>query len=276
MSILLKENTLWQRWKGYVPDWDNPKDLNEKICSEIVNNKMSGWTELTDKVLVRDFVKSRGYEKNLSTLYGVWDNVDEIDFDLLPDNFVIKCNHDSGSSLIINKNKDFNIDKIKKELNKHLASPYGINSCEPHYYDIKRKILAEEVLNDAHNFSKTPVDYKFWCFDGKVASCLVCYNRVCGGHAIFDLYDAKTWTPMREKLTNKLNGYAFVPRPEKLNYMIKMAEDLSKGFPHVRVDLYNTKDRVVFGEMTFTSMCGRIYYFTDNYLMELGDLMVLK
>lgn len=276
MTVLEQENLIWKRWKGYIPDWNNPQDVNEKICWEIINNRMSGWTELTDKVLVRDFIKDKGYGNNLSTLYGVWNNVDDIDFDSLPDTFVIKCNHDSGSSTIVDKNKGFNEWQIKENLRRHLARPYGTGTCEPHYYGIERKILAEEVLNDVHDFSKTPVDYKFWCFDGKVASCMVCYDRVCGGHAVFDLYDPKTWEPMRDKLTNKLYGRELVPKPEELEYMVKMASDLSKGFPHVRVDLYNTKRGVVFGEMTFTSMCGRIYYFTQDYLKELGDLMILQ
>lgn len=274
-DVLQKENELWKRWKhGYVPDWNNPKDLNEKICKEIIDNDMERWTELADKVLVRDFVAERGYGGNLSELYGVWDKVNEIDFNTLPGKFVIKCNHDSGSSKIIDKNKEFNEIQVRRFLDSHLASTFGVGSCEPHYFGIKKKILAEEYLEDIDSFSNTPVDYKFWCFDGEVASCMVCYDRIGGGHATFDLYDVNTWKPMRQYLTAKNTAnFKDVPKPENLEFMVKMASDLSKGFKHVRVDLYNTKRGVIFGEMTFTSMCGRIFYFTDEYLKILGDKM---
>ena len=274
-DVLQKENELWKRWKhGYVPDWNNPKDLNEKICKEIIDNDMERWTELADKVLVRDFVAERGYGDNLSELYGVWNKANEIDFNALPRKFVIKCNHDSGSSKIIDKNKEFNETQIRRFLDSHLANTFGVGSCEPHYFGIKKRILAEEYLEDIDSFSNTPVDYKFWCFDGEVASCMVCYDRIGGGHATFDLYDVNTWKPMRQYLTAKNTAnFKDVPKPENLEFMVKMASDLSKGFKHVRVDLYNTKRGVIFGEMTFTSMCGRIFYFTDEYLKILGDKM---
>lgn len=274
-NVLQKENELWRRWKhGYVPDWNNPKDLNEKICKEIIDNDMDMWTELADKVLVRDFVIERGYGDNLSELYGVWNKSSEVDFDSLPNKFVIKCNHDSGSSKIIDKKKGFDKAQVKRFLDSHLASTFGVSSCEPHYFGIKKKILAEEYLEDVDSFSNTPVDYKFWCFDGEVASCMVCYDRIGGGHATFDLYDVNTWEPMRQYLTARNTAkFKNVPKPENLEFMVKMASDLSKGFKHVRVDLYNTKRGVIFGEMTFTSMCGRIFYFTDEYLKILGDKM---
>ena len=274
-DVLQKENELWRRWKnGYVPDWNHPKDLNEKICKEIIDGDMDRWTELADKVLVRDFVVEKGYGDNLSDLYGVWNDAKDIDFSSLPEKFVIKCNHDSGSSKIIDKKKGFNKGEAVRFLDSHLYKTYGVGSCEPHYFDIEKKVMAEEFLQDVNDFSKTPVDYKFWCFDGEVASCMVCYDRVGGGHATFDLYDVDTWKPMRQYLTAKNTAhYKDVPRPETLEYMAKMASDLSKGFKHVRVDLYNTSRGVIFGEMTFTSMCGRIFYFTDEYLKILGDKM---
>lgn len=274
-NVLQKENDLWKRWKkGYIPDWNNPKDLNEKICKEIIDGDMDRWTELADKVLVRDFVKERGYGDNLSELYGVWDKASDIDFDSLPEKFVVKCNHDSGSSKIIDKKKGFNKEETVTFLNRHMSVPFGVGSCEPHYFGIKRKVMAEEYLQDVNDFSKTPVDYKFWCFDGEVASCMVCYDRVGGGHATFDLYDVNTWEPMRQYLTARNTAhYKDVPKPENLEFMVKMASDLSKRFKHVRVDLYNTSRGVIFGEMTFTSMCGRIFYFTDEYLKILGAKM---
>ena len=274
-NVLQKENELWRKWKGgYVPDWNNPQDLNEKICKEIIDNDMDRWTELADKVLVRDFVAERGYSDNLSELYGVWNDAKDIDFSSLPEKFVIKCNHDSGSSKIIDKKKGFDESQVRTFLKSHLANTFGVGSCEPHYFGIKKKILAEEFLEDVDSFSNTPVDYKFWCFDGDVASCMICYDRIGGGHATFDLYDINTWKPMRQYLTAKNTAnFKDVPKPENLDFMVKMASDLSKGFKHVRVDLYNTKRGVIFGEMTFTSMCGRIYYFTDEYLKILGDKM---
>ena len=123
-DVLQKENELWRRWKnGYVPDWNHPKDLNEKICKEIIDGDMDRWTELADKVLVRDFVVEKGYGDNLSDLYGVWNDAKDIDFNSLPEKFVIKCNHDSGSSKIIDKKKGFNKGEAVRFLCEYLGLP---------------------------------------------------------------------------------------------------------------------------------------------------------
>jgi hypothetical protein len=259
-------------------NWEHPRDLNEKILWLICYSDTSIWTKLSDKILVRDYVKSKGYGDSLTRLYGTWENAKDIDFKKLPAKFVLKCNHDSRSVHIIDKEKGFNKGKVIKELNDCLKLKFGYIGCEPHYNKIHPAILAEEYL-PLENGMESQIDYKFWCFNGHVECCFLCYDRDPVTHdAVFDNYDIRTWSPIRSSLSEKRQDQKFriIPKPKNLSKMVEMAKCLSEGFPEVRVDLYNINGKIYFGEMTFTSATGKMDYFSEDYLIKLGDLVDLS
>lgn len=271
-------STLWRKRFGNDINWEHPCDLNEKIQWLQVYSDTSEWSRLSDKYLCREFIKERGYEHLLVKLLGVYHNAEEIDYDALPDKFVLKCNHDSGSTHIIDKKKGFDKNAINSDLNQHLRHKFGYVNCEPHYNKIKPLIIAEEFLeDDKTSFSSTAVDYKVWSFNGKPHIVWAAYNR-SKQSIVTESYDLN-WNFLPDYYgENKryLRGKGVVPKPICLKEMIRAAADLSKGFPQVRVDFYEIKGRLYFGEMTFTSDCGRMPFFSKEALEEMGDLVDLS
>lgn len=269
-------DSIWKNQYGRTPDWNCPRDLNEKIEWLICFGDTSKWVKLADKYAVRKYVAIKGYPNILTKLYGVWDDATKIDYDKLPNKFVIKCNHDSGSYHLIDKKEEFDRDAINKDLNKHLCHKFGYRFCEPHYNKIKPQIIAEEYLENDDSISSSIIDYKVWCFNGIPFTILVIYNRH-KEYMYTNAYDLD-WQvhPEWSNFSNHYrDGEGKVPKPEKLPEMLKIAGDLSKGFPQVRVDFYILDNKIYFGEMTFTSACGRMDYFSDDFLKEMGDKVVL-
>lgn len=258
-------------------NWKEPKDINEKIQWLIRYSDISIWAICSDKYKVRDFVAKRGLSNILIKQYGVWENAFDINFDLLPDKFVLKCNHDSGSSYIINKHKGFNQETIVNALNTQLKRKYGYVHGEMWYNEIKPLIIAEEFLEQKDDLWTTSlVDYKIWCFDGKPFSVWACYSRSseCTFVNIYDL----NWQvhPEHSVFTDHYrDGKGLIPKPKKFDEMLQIAAILSKGFPEVRVDLYNVDGQIYFGELTFASLCGFMDFYTTDYLEELGNQVSL-
>lgn len=271
-------NQKWQRDYGYNIDWDSPKNLNEKIQWLMCFGDTSRWADLADKYKVRKFVEEKGYGHLLPQLLGVWDDARKIDFSLLPNKFILKCNHDSGSYCKVNKSEEFDKDSICRRLNAHLKQKFGYKNCEPHYNKISpRLIIAEEFLeSETDGFSDSLVDYKVWCFNGEPAYIWVYYNRNHEG-TDFKLYDLN-WEEHKEKtMPNKFyrDGNAEIKRPRCFKEMLLAAKSFSTGFPEVRVDFYIVNGRLYFGEMTFTSNCGRMNHFTEEYMQELGNRILV-
>jgi len=263
--------------------WNNPQTLNEKIQWLQVYSDTTLWSVYSDKYEVRNYIQKKGYKDILVKCYGVWNSVDEIDYNSLPDKFVIKCTHDSGSTYIVNKEKtDFKV--LNQILKKHLETPFGYFSCEPHYLRIKPRIIAEELLenqNDDGFMSSSLVDYKIWCFNGKPYIGLICYDRHrdATGHmkSVRDLYNLNPWKPCRDLMSLDCRNQNFrdVPQPKNLERLLSIAEDLATGFPEVRVDFYNINGRIFFGELTFTSNCGRSDLYSNEALLKMGDCINL-
>lgn len=255
---------------GKKINWKNPSTLNEKINWLAFCSNTSYWTILADKYHVRNYVKEQGFDDILPKLYGVYDSTDEINFDILPESFVIKCNHDCGSTMIVANKKDINIDKIKRNVNECMSRSFGINSAEPHYKRIPKKIIIEELI-PAPIDSGVLLEYKFWAFNGSVKYCQVDYKADKMYNAI---YKCPEWINMNEKLVN--NSSLQIPLPQNLSFMIEIAEKLSTHIPQCRVDLYNSNGKIYFSELTFTSNCGRIDHYTNDFLYELGSYVDLN
>ena len=201
--------------------------------------------------------------------YEVYNDVSKINLDNLPEKFVLKCNHGSGKVFICTSKKDFEFEKVKVELEKALKSNFAKESLEYHYSLIERCIIAEEYLDD--NVNKNPIDYKFYCFNGKVESILVCSER--DKELRLDDFDLN-WNKL-DYTYEKYKSKKELKKPERLNDMIEIASELSKGHAFVRIDLYEINGNIYFGEYTFSPAAGCIYYYKENALNRLGKLVEL-
>ena len=264
-------------WKGYYRhsfDWDNPQTLDEKITWLSIKSDTSMWSKCTDKYEVREYVEKKGLGEYLVKCYGLWSQVEEIDYDKLPNKFVIKCTHDSGSTYIVRDKTQYDLQQLNVRLKRHLEKIQGYVSCEPHYLTIKPRIIAEDLLDNDDSISSSIIDYKIWCFNQKPYFALVCYDRDVHKHTtILDIYNLDPWYPMRDKLADSLQNQRFknIPKPKNLEEMIDVAVHLSEGFPQVRVDLYNVNGKIYFSELTFTSCAGRHFTYSPQAQLEMGN-----
>lgn len=252
----------------------NPKSLNEKINWLKFHTDTFRWTLLADKYRVREYVAEQGLDDTLCTLYGVWKRPEEIDFQTLPDRFVLKTNNGSGSVILVDDKALFLKDwkKMKTKLKRWMKTNYGLGTAELHYRNIPPCILAEEYLDDKSD-SISILDYKVHCCSGEPCCIVVCHDRI--GHSTkFTLYDPD-WTPRFERVPAILRGNKIFPKPNVLEKMLEYSRRLSKEFPFVRVDWYVVGDKLYFGEMTFTPSGGYIGYIDSEYLRELGDKVTL-
>lgn len=259
------------------PNMKRPRSLNEKLLWLEFNTDTSKWTELSDKYLVRKYIQDKIGNDYLVKLYGVYDTPPtKEDIEKLPKSFVIKTNNGYGTVLLIKDKNSLNVNELDMDLSKWLKEPFGYLTGEPHYTRIIPKIIIEELLPIDKSVSSSLVDYKFWCLNGKPYCCFVCANRSIKKHtADFCVYDIPSWKRREDVMTSEFKNDVVVPKPENLDEMMRCAELLSKDFPLVRVDFYDVNGKIYFGEMTFTSNGGRMAYFTQSYLNEMGDALIL-
>lgn len=260
------------------PNFDNPRDINEKINWMKFYGDTSLWPLLADKYRVREYVKECGLEDSLVPIIGKWDSVDDIDWNILPQQFVMKCNNGSGDVIICKDKKSLNIEETKKHFKKCLNKKFGSLSGEPHYAHIKTCIIAEKLLDASTQpcNSSSLVDYKIWVFDGKPMFVWCTWNRE-GYHANVALFDMNwEFHPEWSVWTNHyIKPEKLIPKPECFNQLIEIAGRLSKGLPAARIDLYVINNHVYFGEITMTSNAGYMNFYTQSFLNKLGDLTVL-
>jgi len=247
---------------------DNPKTFNEKLQWLKIYWRDDRATICADKYRVREYVKEKGCEEILNDLYGVWDNADDIDFDKLPNSFVLKANHGCGYNIFIKDKTQIDIKKIKKELNKILRQKFYIKNREWVYEGIKPKIIAEKLFDIENGF---PKDYKFYCFQGETKLLLVVSDR--GNDTKFDFFDME-FNHLDIKKTYK-NSNKEIKKPEKFKKMIEYAKKLSEDFPFVRVDFYEIEGKVIFGELTFFPGSGMEKFEPEEWDYKFGELLKL-
>lgn len=228
-----------------------PTTFNEKLQWLKLYDRKPEYTMMVDKVEVKQYVAEKiGGEYVIPTL-GIWNNPNEIDFIQLPDQFVLKCNHDSGGLCICESKNTFDITLAKKKLKKSLERDYYLWAREWPYKNVPRKILAEEYIQEkSHDNHKAELkDYKFMCFHGQVKCSFICSDRFSekGLHVTF--FD-RDWNvmPFERHYPSVKEG---LPKPKNYEKMIELAETLSKDIPFVRVDFYEVDGKVYFGELTF-------------------------
>lgn len=252
----------------------NPQDINEKILWLSLFSDTTDWSRLADKYTVREYVAECGLEDILVKLYGKWDTANAIDWASLPNGFVLKTNNGSGTVMIVQDKNQIEKPEVVETLNSWLNKDIASSTTEFHYKSIPPCIIAEELLepsDEEKTWSTSIIDYKIWCFNGKVDSIWTCSNRVKGSTevALFD----KEWHYRPEASVFNVHykeQQKLVPKPECLSQLIEIAEKLSKPFPVVRCDLYVIKGRPYFGEMTFTSLGGTMNFYTDAELLRMG------
>lgn len=247
----------WRFTMSYPLNLDAPISYNEKQNWLKLYDRKPEYTMMVDKYLVKSYVaKIIGEEYIIPTL-GVWDTPDEIDFSTLPNQFVLKCNHNSGKGMFICKDKSSlsqkDINGVRANLRIGLSEDYYKNNREWPYKNVSRKILAEQFMEDEQ--TKELRDYKFFCFDGEVKCLFIATNRGKGEHeTFFDFYDSD-FNHLEVK-NGHPNATVKPKKPDHFDEMKQIASRLSKGFPSIRVDLYEVNGKVYFGELTFTHWGG--------------------
>ena len=257
----------------------DPQDINEKISWLELFTDTTEWSRCSDKYAVRGFVKERGLESILNDLYGKWDKGEDIDWNIMPNKFILKTNNGSGTVRVIEDKTKADKPQLIKELNSWLAHDCSADTTEYHYRRIIPCIIAERLLFptlDEQRVSSSLMDYKIWCFNGKPYCCWVCYNRK-GGSADVMTYDLE-WNahPEWSIFNEHYRRGQILPKPKNFDQMLDAAQKLSAGFPVVRVDLYNIDGKIYFGELTFTSLGGTMNFYTDDFLLKMGQQIDLN
>lgn len=248
-----------------------PRSFNEKLQWIKLYDHNPMYTLFSDKYAVRKYVADKISEKYLIPLLGHWENVDEIDFRDLPKQFVLKCNHDSGGVIICRDKKSFNIDDAKKKLRKHFARNYYYLSREWAYKDIKKCIICEKYMIDEESGDLR--DYKFFCFNGVPKLIQVDFDRFTDHKR--NLYSTN-WELLDLTIKCPNDPNRIIPKPEKLEEMLELASELSRGYPQLRVDFYFVNGNVYFGELTVYHGGGIEKFTPESFGDDLGDQVDLS
>lgn len=261
----------YQLYFGQKLNLQNPQTFNEKLQWLKLYNRKPEYTVMVDKYKVREYIAQTLGEEYLIPLLGVWDDPDEIDFDALSDQFVLKCNHNSGLGMCICKDKSkLDISKVKADLRKGLKQDYYLTGREWPYKNVPRKIIAEKYMVDDRNCSEL-TDYKFFCFNGVPKFMYI--SNDSSENATTDFFNMEfNHLEMRMK---DPNSNVIPPRPYLFDEMKAIAEKLSQGIPFVRVDLYVIGGSIYFGELTFFHNAGFYSIYPKHWEKTLGDWIKL-
>ena len=240
----------YEKFNKY-PNLDQPNSFDEKLQWLKLNERTDIYTTLVDKYLVKEYIKNTIGEEFLIPTIGIYDKFEEINFDNLPNQFVIKCTHDSGGLVICRDKSKLDIKNTRKKINASLKNDYYRTWREWPYKNVKRRILIEKYMET--NTGELE-DYKFYCFDGKVDYVMYCFNRN-KNNTKFYYYD-KDWNLIRNFSYDGMKAEKNIEKPQNLDKMYEIAKKLSKGMKFVRVDLYNINGKIYFGELTFFPSAG--------------------
>ena len=233
---------------------EHPVYLNDKLQWLKFNYRFPLQTIASDKYAVRKYVAQTIGEEYLIPLLGVWDNFDEIDFNNLPEQFVLKCNHDSGGLAICMDKASFNKAEAEKKISKSLKTNFFLIGREYQYKNIIPKIICEKFITED---GSVPEDYKIYCYNGQPDEILVCTDRFSeGSHRAKYYYYDKDWNFLPYCKGDSIEDDPKLKKPENLDEMFEVAKKLSKDFTFARIDLYNINGRIYFGEITLSPNSG--------------------
>lgn len=266
---------LFQGQMGRKLDLENPKTFNEKLQWLKLYDRKPIYQMFVDKYEVKKYIADKIGERYVIPTLGVWDSFDQIPKEKLPDQFVLKCTHDSGGIVIVKDKKAFDWQSAKDKLNYSLKKNFYYETREWPYKHVRPRIIAEAYMEDSFLGNHELTDYKFYCFNGYVDCVMICYDRA-SGDTKFYFFD-QNWTLKRinQRGKNAPEGFT-LPKPQCIDEMFDIAAELSKGIPFLRVDLYQCNEQVYFGELTLYPQGG----LDPNYLPEtnryFGDLIDLS
>ena len=263
---------MFKKRMGVEPNLIQPKTFCEKLNWLKLHDRKPIYTTMADKYLAKELANSKGLK--VVPLLGVYDNFDEIDFDALPNQFVLKTNHTSGGYVICKDKAKFDVENARKVLNKSLKTDYYLTSREWPYKDIKRKIIAEEYIDSLGK--PESVEYKVTCFNGKVEFITVCRGIAHSEYKLRknDFYD-KDFNFLPFVTTYYENSHVENPKPKFLKELIEQSELMAKDTYYLRVDFYDIDGELVFGEATFFTWAGFIKFDPPEYDQILGDRLLL-
>lgn len=253
---------------GKKLDFNNPQNFNEKILWLEKNWQNPLVVQCADKYRLREYVKDIGLEDIMPQLYGKWEAPSQIDWEILPEKFVLKCNHGAKWNIICMNKSNFDKEEAEKKIALWLKMDYGKKEFEVHYSHIKPVIFAEEYI-EPNSDKLMPEDYKIYCFNGKPAFLLVCLDRETDLELEWYDFDWNVFDIGVKENKRKAR------KPESLQKMIEYAERLSAPFPFVRVDFYDRAGEPILGELTFTPYYGMAKYYSDEGNKKIGDMLVL-
>ncbi len=257
----------FEEFNKYI-NWQNPITYNEKINWEKINNRDSRRERLADKYLVRDWVRERIGEKYLTKLYGVWDDANEIDFERLPNKFVLKVNNGSQRNIIVKDKGQIKKEEVCRQLNEWKKINFAYKNLELQYKNIIPKIICEEYLEGV---ADSVYEYDVYCFHDKPMYiwCIKGSHKPECKASFYDLnWQIQPFSYFYPK------DEVMAPKPENLEEMLKLTEVLCKDFSHIRVDWFSLPDgRVLFGEMTFSSCAGICHWEPEEYDTVFGNFI---
>lgn len=256
---------------GYYPDLDNPKTFNEKLQWLKLYNRRPEYTMMVDKCEVKQYVAGKIGEKYIIPTLGIWESFDDIDFDSLPNQFVLKCTHDSGGLVICKDRSKLNKVAAKNKIERSLSTDFYKKGREWPYKNVSRRIIAEEYMEDS--LTGDIRDYKFFCFNGKVHYFKVDFDRDTQHRANYfnrfgDLQEFGEQVCLPDFKRE-------IDMPINLQKMISFAEELSQGIPFLRVDFYEVNKQLYFGELTFFPSAGVGKFIPEKWDAYLGSLINL-
>ena len=258
---------LYEAKMGRKLNLENPRSFNEKLQWLKLYDRKSIYTTMVDKCDVKKYVAAIIGDQYIIPTLGVWDKFENINFSELPNQFVLKCTHDSGGLVICPDKNKLDRKAAKKKIEKCLKRNYYWSGREWPYKNVRPRIIVEEYMEDKNDQELR--DYKLFCFDGKFKMMFIATNRQGNGDTYFDFFD-KDFNHMPF-----INGHPNAPilphKPKNFDKMISLAEKISKGIPQVRVDFYDVNGKIYFGEITLSHWSGFVPFEPEEWDKKIGD-----
>ncbi len=250
-------------------DLNTPKTFNEKLQWLKLYDRKPEYSRMVDKAEAKNFVANIIGQQHIIPTLGIWEKFDDIDFEQLPDKFVLKTTHGCGGVIICKDKTKFDIQEARKEIKFSFKHNYFAYGREWPYKNVRPRIIAEQFMVDESGLELK--DYKFFCFDGEPKALFIATDRPHDTR--FDFFDMEfnhlPFTNGHENANKVIN------KPENFDFMIEIARKLSKGIPHVRVDLYNINGRIYFGELTFFHWGGMVPFVPEEWDYTFGSWIKL-